>query len=77
MSKRRKIFSGQEVVSVLTQSLGFVFVSQKGSHVKLRSDARGATTIVPLHKELALGTFNNVLVLAKVDRRDFLRAASK
>ncbi|MEK7203540.1 MAG: type II toxin-antitoxin system HicA family toxin [Patescibacteria group bacterium] len=50
-----KTFSGKEVVKILSRKFGFYFVSQKGSHVKLRkrTGKRAITTIVPLHKELA------------------------
>jgi predicted RNA binding protein YcfA (HicA-like mRNA interferase family) len=39
---------------------GFGKVGQKGSHVKLRSEA-GRTVIVPLHRELARGTLASIL----------------
>jgi predicted RNA binding protein YcfA (HicA-like mRNA interferase family) len=71
-----KTFSGKEVVSILIKKFGFSLVSQKGSHVKLRKKANGktiTTTIVPLHKELARGTFLGVLELADVSEDDFRR----
>ena len=39
---------------------GFVRVSQKGSHVKLRNDA-GRTVINPMHPELASGTLRSII----------------
>lgn len=36
-----KTFSGKEVMNILIRELGFSFVSQKGSHVKLRKKTRG------------------------------------
>jgi predicted RNA binding protein YcfA (HicA-like mRNA interferase family) len=65
------------VVQILTHEFGFVVVSQKGSHVKLRKKKGGKmiTTIVPLHKELARGTFRGVLELAGINEEDFRRAA--
>jgi len=70
-----KVFSGKEVIKILCREFGFYFVSQKGSHVKLRKRADGQeiTTIVPLHKELAMGTLKGVLDLAQVDEEDFKR----
>ena len=73
MSKRRKIFSGVFVVSILVKHFDFSVVSQKGSHVKLKHED-GRVTIVPLHKELARGTFASILHLAHVSREDFLDA---
>ena len=69
-----KIFSGKEIVKVLCRNFGFYFVSQKGSHVKLKRKIGGQeiTTIVPLHKELAPGTLKGILDLAQVGEEDFL-----
>lgn len=56
--------SGQELVKRLVAN-GFIFISQKGSHIKLR---RGATTIiVPNHKEIKRGTLHHIIKLAKID----------
>lgn len=49
--------SGAEAVKALVVA-GFVEVSQRGSHVKLRN--RDATVIVPMHKELAAGTLRSI-----------------
>ena len=68
-----KALSGKKVVKVLCREFGFYFVSQKGSHVKLRKKIKNQkiTTIIPLHKELAPGTLRGVLELAEVDEKDF------
>lgn len=75
MSKRRKVFSGVFVISILVKRFGFSVVSQKGSHVKLRRATR--VTIVPLHKELARGTLRSALALAGVEESRFLKALEK
>lgn len=56
--------------------LGFVFVSQKGSHVKLcrKISGRIITTIVPLHRELARGTPMGILELAEVSEEALRKA---
>lgn len=71
-----KTFSGKEVVRILIREFGFIAVSQKGSHVKLRKKAGGKviTTIVPLHKELARGTLLGILDLAEINENDFRQA---
>ena len=68
-----KSISGKQVIKILYREFNFCFVSQKGSHVKLKKIARGKeiTTIIPLHKELAHGTLKGVLELAKVDEIEF------
>lgn len=72
-----KTFSGKQVVKILCREFGFYFISQKGSHAKLRKKINGIiiTAIIPLHKELAPGTFLGVLELAEINEEDFQRAA--
>ncbi len=67
-------FSGQEVIKILQKHFGFVFISQKGSHVKLRKveSQKTVTVIVPEHKELAEGTLHNILRQAEVEPNNFL-----
>ncbi len=68
-----KTFSGKKVIKILCRYFGFYFVSQKGSHVKLRKTLKGKEiiTVVPLHRELATGTLRGVLKLAEVDEKEF------
>lgn len=68
-----KILSGKEVIKILCREFGFYFVSQKGSHVKLKKKVKGkeVITIVPLHKELAPGTLKGILDLAQVNEKEF------
>ena len=68
-----KTLSGKRVITILCREFGFYFVSQRGSHVKLKKGAgrREVTTIIPLHKELALGTLRGILELAEVNEKDF------
>lgn len=61
-----KVLSGQQARDIL-EANGFVFVSQKGSHVKLRRiveiDAGIVTfnAIVPDHKTLKIGTLSSII----------------
>lgn len=68
-------FSGEQVFKILQKHFGFVFTSQKGSHIKLRKFDGNATVtvVVPNHKELATGTLKNILRQAQVDEEDFLK----
>lgn len=59
MSSALPILSGRQVVTALTRA-GFVVVSQRGSHQKLRHPD-GRVVIVPLHQELAAGTLRSIL----------------
>lgn len=67
------IVSGKKAIKILCREFGFYFISQKGSHIKLRKRRKNKkiTTIVPTHKELSPGTLKSVLELAKVNEKDF------
>jgi predicted RNA binding protein YcfA (HicA-like mRNA interferase family) len=56
--------SGAAVVRALEHA-GFAVRSQRGSHVKLRSET-GRTVIVPMHRELAPGTLRSILKQAEL-----------
>lgn len=68
-----KIYSAKQVVKVLCRKFGFSFISQRGSHIKLRKTFKDkiVTTIVPNHRELAPGTLKGVLELAEVGEKEF------
>ena len=65
----KKPLSGKKVINILTKKFGFQIVAQKGNHIKLKKDS--IITIVPNHKELALGTFRGILKLAHISEQDF------
>ena len=71
MAKLQRI-SGKKLTSIL-EGMGFVHVRQKGSHVVLKKiTAEGAKgCVVPLHKELAVGTIRGVLRQAGVTPEEF------
>ncbi len=66
--------SGIEIVKVLVKYFGFEVVRRKGSHVILRKfvDGKKVVTVVPMHKEVKLGTLFGILELAKVSEKEFL-----
>jgi predicted RNA binding protein YcfA (HicA-like mRNA interferase family) len=61
MPKLRRL-SGADVVAIF-QRFGFVVVSQRGSHIKLkRASAHGTETLtVPAHAELDAGTLRAII----------------
>ena len=63
--------SGKDCIAVL-QRLGFVQVRQRGSHVIMRRGEHGC--VVPLHRELKVGTLAGLLRQAGVDGDAFLNA---
>ena len=52
------VLSGEELIKILKKA-GFSVVRQKGSHVSLQKG--NFKTVVPLHDELAKGTFLGIL----------------
>ena len=52
---------------------GFVEVSQKGSHVKFAKESGEGvfTAIVPLHREVAVGTLRSILRQAALTFEEF------
>lgn len=65
------VLSGTEIVRAL-ERLGFVQVRQRGSHVVMRRE--GAGTVIPLHREVKLGTLNGILRQAQIAPDQFLAA---
>jgi predicted RNA binding protein YcfA (HicA-like mRNA interferase family) len=63
--------SGRECVAVM-QRLGFSQVRQRGSHVVMRRGSQGC--VVPLHRELKVGTLSGILRQAGVDPEEFVKA---
>jgi predicted RNA binding protein YcfA (HicA-like mRNA interferase family) len=72
MPRLRRV-SGREAIRVL-EKLGFEQVRQRGSHVVLKKDTlEGATgCVVPLHRELAIGTLRGILKQAGVTPDEFM-----
>ena len=66
--------SGHDVIRVL-ERLGFVQVRQRGSHVVLKRQTPqgGSGCVVPLHRELAVGTLRGILRQAGVTPDEFSR----
>ncbi|MFH0820893.1 MAG: type II toxin-antitoxin system HicA family toxin [Candidatus Peregrinibacteria bacterium] len=70
--------SGKKAIQALTK-LGFIAVRQKGSHVVLKKETRDDIfgCVVPLHRELAIGTLRGILRQAKVSPEEFVNALRK
>lgn len=71
MAKLRRM-SGDEAAKVF-QRLGFHIARQKGSHVVLRRGDDGC--VVPLHKDLAIGTLRSAIRQSGVTIDEFISAS--
>ena len=67
-----KLLSSKAIIKVLERK-GFVFISQKGSHIKYRKyESVVLTVIIPADKkEIPYGTFRSIVRQAKLNKDDF------
>jgi predicted RNA binding protein YcfA (HicA-like mRNA interferase family) len=70
MGDKYPILRPNEIISALSKK-GFVFKSQKGSHVKYTDGNH--TTIIPMHDTVARGTLKSILIQAGIELEDFLK----
>jgi predicted RNA binding protein YcfA (HicA-like mRNA interferase family) len=73
MPKLKRI-SGEEAIQRL-EELGFQQARQRGSHVVLKKQTAQEEIgcVIPLHKELAIGTLRGILKRAKLTVEEFMR----
>ena len=64
--------SGAAIVKAL-ERLGFVKIRQSGSHVIMRRGAKGC--VVPMHREVKVGTLAGILRQAEVSQDEFIDIA--
>ncbi len=67
-----KLFSSVQIIKVL-QRKKFIYISQKGSHVKFRKSGKKIlTVIIPANrKEIPCGTFKSILRQSQLTEKDF------
>ena len=67
-----KLLSSKQVVKVLEDN-GFVFISQKGSHLKFRNrEVKNKTVIVPTNKrEIPMGTLHSIIRQSGLSKENF------
>jgi predicted RNA binding protein YcfA (HicA-like mRNA interferase family) len=76
MPELRRV-SGEEAIRAL-ERLGFQRSRQRGIHVILKKEAAQGTIgcVVPLHRELAIGTLRGILQQANVPTEEFTEKLS-
>lgn len=67
-----RLYSSRQITEVL-QRKGFVYISQRGSHVKFRKEGKPALiVIVPANKkEIPFGTLRSILRQARLTEDEF------
>jgi predicted RNA binding protein YcfA (HicA-like mRNA interferase family) len=72
MGSKYPVLKPDEIIKALNE-FGFRFISQKGSHIKLRRECSNVkTVIVPNHYEVARGTLQSILEQAGITLEEFL-----
>jgi len=68
----RKV-SGEKAIKILCNKMGFKISGRTDSHVRLSKETPEGKvgTVVPMHKELKIGTLKGILKLAKIDEDEF------
>ena len=68
------VLSGMSIIKLLSR-IGFRVLDQQGSHVILIKEAgrKRLKPVVPMHKEVAIGTMLSIIKQAGMTREEFVR----
>ena len=74
MPQLKKI-SGKECLKILCNKFKFKIIRQKGSHVLIKKETKEGKigTVVPMHKELKIGTLKAIIQQTKISEDEFSR----
>ncbi len=78
MPKIPRDISAKKLIKALNK-FGYKITRQVGSHVRLSSDIKGSShnITIPLHKEIKIGTINNILndlsEYLKIDKQELIK----
>ncbi|MDO8340537.1 MAG: type II toxin-antitoxin system HicA family toxin [Candidatus Woesebacteria bacterium] len=67
-----RLYSSRETIKAFKRA-GFIKISQRGSHLKMKGlwNGKFQTIIIPIHKQIAFGTFQSVLNQANMSKLEF------
>ena len=70
---RLRNISGEKVIKILCNKMGFKISGRTGSHARLSKETPDGKvgTVIPMHDEIKIGTLKGILKLAKVDEEEF------
>jgi predicted RNA binding protein YcfA (HicA-like mRNA interferase family) len=68
----RKV-SGEKAIRILCNKFAFQITGRSGSHVRLSKTTENGKigTVVPMHKELKIGTLKGILKQARISEEEF------
>ena len=72
MSQLKKI-SGKLCLKILCNKFNFKIIRQKGSHVLIKKETKEEKigTVIPMHKELKIGTLKAIIQQTKISEDEF------
>ena len=72
MSQLKKI-SGKECLKILCNKFSFKIIRQRGSHVLIKKETKEEKigSVVPMHKELKIGTLKAIIQQTKISEDKF------
>ena len=72
MSQLKNI-SGKECLKILCNKFKFKIIRQRGSHVLIKKETKKGKigTVVPMHKELKIGTLKAIIQQVKISEEEF------
>ena len=72
MSQLKKI-SGKECLKILCNKFSFKIIRQRGSHVLIKKETKEGKigSVVPMHKELKIGTLKAIIQQTKISEDKF------
>ena len=69
MGHKYPLLRPEKIITALSKK-GFIYKSQRGSHVKYSNGHR--VTVIPMHDTVARGTLKSILIQAGIELDDFL-----
>lgn len=70
MSPKTALLSARKVIKIF-KKLGFVKISQRGSHIKMKNYQTENIIIIPNHKEVDRWTLKTILKQAEISEEEF------
>lgn len=73
MPSLRKV-SGEKLLKILCNKFGFIVLRQRGSHVSVSKETPYGKigTVIPMHKELKIGTLKGILKQARINEDEII-----
>ncbi|HBK53693.1 type II toxin-antitoxin system HicA family toxin [Syntrophomonas wolfei] len=66
------VISGQQAISTFSKD-GWIFVSQKGSHIKMTKEGSSVKLIIPNHKTLDRATLRSLIRKSGLTVDEFIK----